>query len=158
MTNKSTDTRVGFLLASIVRARKLWARQILGPCELTPPQYAVLARLAECDGLSVGEIARRLYADMTMLSRTIGRMERAGLVTRQRCEADRRTCEVWLTDLGRERIASIQPRIEAAEHQLVNGLDEDAIATLKDLLRVVLSNVVRDTVAPVDEPAEWESR
>lgn len=154
------DEQVGFLLASIVRCKRLWFRNLLAPHAVTPRQYAILARLWERDGRTVNEIARQLFADVTALSRTLGRMERAKLVSRVRCASDRRACEVRLTAKGRTVLERIQPEIHAAERQMLSGLDERAVSTLKQLLRTVLANVaVADGVTiPIDEPNSPEKK
>jgi len=153
---KSRSTEgVGFLLGSIARARRLWFRGVLAPYGITLPQAAVLLRLGERDGLSVGELADRLFADPTTLGRTVGRMERDGLLTRVRPERDRRICRLWLTERGRELGAELQPHIRRAERQLLRGLDDGSVRTLKTLLRAALVNAARDVGFDADALDAW---
>lgn len=133
--------QVGFLLGSIVRCKRLWFRNLLAPSGITPRQYAILLQLREGDGQTLNDLARRLFVDATAMSRTLSRMEKAGLVTRTRCASDRRAYEVHLTDEGKEILSRLQPDLEAAEEHMLAGLDAGRVETLKEILRTMLGNV-----------------
>jgi DNA-binding MarR family transcriptional regulator len=69
--------------------------------DLTFPQWRVLVVVGERpSGVRVSEIARRIGASSPSASRLIRRMERAGLVTTERDESDRRATLVRLTAAG----------------------------------------------------------
>lgn len=135
---------VSFLLASLVRARRLWFREMLRPHGVTPQQYAILVRLQEQDGLSIIELSERLFADATTLSRTVSRMESHGLVTRVRCEDDRRTCRVALTDASRALVEEMHPALQEAERSMLRGVAPEEVAALERTLRAMLHNVAPD--------------
>lgn len=65
------------------------------------PEWRVLACLSDRDGQAVTELARLAQMEQSRLTRIIERMDKRGLVTRQRCEVDRRRVYVFLTDAGR---------------------------------------------------------
>lgn len=75
-------------------------RQVLAPLGLTYPQYLVMLVLWERDGLSLGEIGQRLRLDSGTLTPLLKRMEAAGLVRRERSEADERVVRIRLTKVG----------------------------------------------------------
>ena len=77
-------------------------RQVLAPLGLTYPQYLVMLVLWERDGLSLGEIGQRLRLDSGTLTPLLKRMEAAGLVRRERSEADERVVRIRLTKVGDE--------------------------------------------------------
>ncbi len=145
--------QVGFLLGSIVRCKRLWFHNLLAPSGITPRQYAILLQLREGDGQTLNDLARRLFVDATAMSRTLSRMEKAGLVTRTRCTSDRRAYEVHLTEEGKGILARLQPDLEAAEEQMLAGLDAGRVETLKEILRTMLKNVAAtDSVdTPLDD-------
>jgi DNA-binding MarR family transcriptional regulator len=64
------------------------------------------------------DLAGDMYLSQSALSRTVARLERAGLVARSMCADDRRAIFVTLTDAGRERHASARrtQRAVLAEH------------------------------------------
>jgi DNA-binding MarR family transcriptional regulator len=79
--------------------RALEAR--LADWNLTATQYIVLARLWEEDDISFSELSERLDFDNPTLTGVIDRMERDGLVKRQRSGDDRRVIKVRVTPKGR---------------------------------------------------------
>src|SRR4051812_31437692 len=62
-------------------------------------QYALLARIGRADGLSRTTLAAQLGMDRTTLTRNLGPLERAGLVTSKSGE-DRREKLLQLTSAG----------------------------------------------------------
>lgn len=65
-------------------------------------QLSALRYLAREGPRSVSEISRYLYIGDGTTSPMLDRMERAGLVVRQRCSRDARRVLVQITDKGRE--------------------------------------------------------
>ncbi|WP_054055694.1 MarR family winged helix-turn-helix transcriptional regulator [Alloactinosynnema sp. L-07] len=66
-------------------------------------EFETLDRLAAADCASVRmlDLASAMYLSQSALSRTVARLERAGLVERALCEADRRGVFVKITAEGR---------------------------------------------------------
>ncbi|RLK59027.1 MarR family winged helix-turn-helix transcriptional regulator [Actinokineospora cianjurensis] len=83
-------------------------------------EFETLDRLAAHDAekLRMLDLAAAMYLSQSALSRTVARLERAGLVERALCEADRRGVFVRITDAGRDRYraASETHRNILAEH------------------------------------------
>ncbi|MBR2991292.1 MAG: MarR family transcriptional regulator [Solobacterium sp.] len=75
---------------------------LLKPFGLTYTQYLVLIVLWETDGLTIGELCRKLYLDSGTITPMIKKMEKEGLVERHRCEQDERSVRVSLTDKGKD--------------------------------------------------------
>lgn len=69
--------------------------------ELTLPQWRALVIIASGDGARVGEVARGIGRSLPTTSRMVRRLERRGLVTTARDDADRRATLVVATILGR---------------------------------------------------------
>jgi DNA-binding MarR family transcriptional regulator len=70
--------------------------------ELTFPQWRVLVIVGEDpDGASVTEIAVRLGAMISPVSRLVTRLARSGLVSTEKDPRDRRVTRVFVTDRGR---------------------------------------------------------
>lgn len=66
-------------------------------------EFEALDRLvdATCEKLRMTELAGDMYLSQSALSRTVARLERAGLVERSMCAEDRRAIFVKLTEAGR---------------------------------------------------------
>ncbi len=101
--------------------------------------YDVLARLVEADGhrLRMSELAARVMLSPSGLTRLVGRMVEAGLVSREPSENDARGFYAVLTDEGYERL-----RFATGTH-------------LRGILDYVLS---RFTDEELDEIARYLSR
>jgi MarR family transcriptional regulator, organic hydroperoxide resistance regulator len=100
---------------------------------LTYPQYAVLMVLWERDGLVVGEVAERLALDASTVTPLVRRMERLGLLSRQRSAGDERRVEVRLTDVGRALRAEARHVRETMLSK--TGLSRAAAGELRDQLQ-----------------------
>ena len=88
------DNQLCFALYAATRAMTRTYRERLGPLGLTYPQYLVLIVLWESDGVTVGQLGQRLLLDSGTLTPLVKRLETAGLVTRNRREADEREVEI----------------------------------------------------------------
>ncbi len=87
---------------------------LLKPLGLTYTQYIALLALWERDGVTVGELCRRLRLDSGTLTPLLKRMEGGGLLTRSRAERDERVTEIRLTAAGKAlkaKAAAIPGRI-----------------------------------------------
>ncbi len=74
-------------------------------------EFEVLDRLAgQCsERPRMQEVAAAMHLSQSALSRTVGRLEKDGLVTRAMCPEDRRGIAVCLTPEGRERYEAARP-------------------------------------------------
>ena len=97
---------------------------------ITGPQFQVLNRLWEGDGILASALASEVFTDPGTLSGLLDRLERRGLIRRARCAADRRTVEIFLTDAGRE--------LEKPLEQIVSAMNEKALQKLTTAERTTL--------------------
>ena len=69
---------------------------------LTMGEFETLDRLVslDCDARRMQALAADMYLSQSALSRTVARLEKAGLVCRDMCESDRRGVFVKVTDAG----------------------------------------------------------
>ncbi|MCL6641059.1 MAG: MarR family transcriptional regulator, partial [Candidatus Rokubacteria bacterium] len=88
---------------------------------LTGPQRLVVRTLGEQPGLSPGEIATRLHLDPSTLTGIIQRLERRGLVLRQRDPDDGRRYRLELSEKGRRATVPSAGTIEAAVADTLAG-------------------------------------
>ncbi|MER7579162.1 MarR family transcriptional regulator [Kitasatospora sp. NPDC097691] len=103
------------LLARHAAAACMLDRELGDRFGLGMSEFEVLERLVEgCDAggghaLRVSELAPTVHLSQSALSRLIARLEKAGLVTRAMCEADRRGIVLTLTEAGRDRYEQARP-------------------------------------------------
>jgi MarR family transcriptional regulator, organic hydroperoxide resistance regulator len=98
-------------------------------------QQFVLRTLWAQDGLTPGEIARRLGLSTPTVTRATTRMEAAGLLRREPHPSDRRMVLVRLTSRGRE----LEKAIDGEMHKLT----ERALATFDAADRAALISTLR---------------
>lgn len=143
---------VGFLLAVANRRKGLKFRALLASSGLTPRQYGVLARLWEENGLTLGDLSDRLYADTTALCRTLQAMERTGLIERTRSEQDRRLHHFFLTDHGRDLGFSLRPAVAELNEAIVQGFSESETQEFRTMLKRVIRNLEGGQTPETDAP------
>ena len=90
--------------------------------ELTPPQFAALAKLRDVGQTSQNQLGSMIAMDAATVKGVIDRLKARGLVTLTRHEADRRRLLVSLTREGRDAVAALIP--------LARGITEETLAPL----------------------------
>jgi DNA-binding MarR family transcriptional regulator len=105
---------------------------------LAPLEWRVLASLHDAEGLTIGELARKVVARQPTLTKAIKRMHEADLVRREDDEADLRRTRVYPTRRGRALAARLIEAAKAHEAQLMRWLTEEEIGALKRVLQEVL--------------------
>ena len=106
--------------------------------------WVVLASLAGGLRSSQRTIAADLGIEGATLTHHLNRMERAGLVSRERDEHDRRTQLVELTPAGREQFSALLDTVLAFDRQLRRGFSTEELATLRALLQRLADNADRE--------------
>ena len=110
--------------------------QVFRPFDITPSQYNVLRILqgAGTDGLCRNEISERMVTATPDMTRLLDRMEKAGWVTRERAEEDRRQVSTHITKSGMELLARLEKPTGDFVMSLFTG------ATTRDLKTVLKVN------------------
>ncbi|GGG10166.1 MarR family transcriptional regulator [Paenibacillus albidus] len=70
--------------------------------EITPTQLMVLRKLTVHPDIGITELAELLHLGNSAASGVVDRMVKAGLITRQRSESDRRIFHLAMTEKGKE--------------------------------------------------------
>jgi DNA-binding MarR family transcriptional regulator len=112
---------------------------VFRPLGITYTQYIVFLVLWEKDGISVGELGRRLYLDNGTLTPMLKKMEKAGWLTRSRSLQDERVVIISLTEAGRalrEQARDIPAKVGACI-----DLAPEKAAQLYDLLYELLGDI-----------------
>ncbi len=103
--------------------------------------YDVLLSLEFAPGqrLRMSEIAESIVLSRSALTRSVDKLEAAGLLRRERCEEDERGAYAALTDKGREAMALARPVCWAAiEKYFAAPLTKTEIATLTRILDKII--------------------
>jgi DNA-binding MarR family transcriptional regulator len=140
-----------YLYTESRRITKELARSVL----LTGPQLTVLKMLEGVGDLSLSELSERIRAQNSTVTGIIDRMEREGLVVRERSKEDRRVINITLTEKG-SRIArevSVEPMevLRASLESLSAAEMRELMKILTKIARRVQAIVKRDVPSVVKE-------
>lgn len=114
-------------------------KPLLDPIGLTYPQYLVMVALWAENGLSVGEIGRKLGLESNTLTPLLKRLEASGLLTRSRDGLDERRVIVRLTREGTE--LSARARHVPGCVADASGLTAEEMRSLQETLRRLCRNI-----------------
>ena len=106
--------------------------------EMTPEQYWLLRLLRRRGALSISELAEKLGVTGSSITTACKRLEKAGLVTRERQANDERMVRVMLTRQGVERIEEWQRQRHELLTHLLAPLKQHEQDELQRLLERVL--------------------
>lgn len=105
---------------------------------LTSPEVDMLIPLRYAtEPVIASGLADRMGLSRAGVSKTLGKLERRGFVSRCPNPADRRAALVTITPAGAEAVAGFFPRQLAAEVELFAGLGDDREWVLRALARLV---------------------
>lgn len=105
---------------------------------LTPSQYNVLRILRGAgQPLPILEIAERTVTVVPGITGLVDRLEKAGLVRRERCAEDRRVIYVALTDKAAKTLAKIDRPLVEMHRRLMRHLSRKELTQLIGLLEKV---------------------
>jgi DNA-binding MarR family transcriptional regulator len=110
---------------------------------ITLQMWRVLAALWHDGPMRLGELAGLTSIEISTLSRTVGAMQRKGLVSRRRGERDARAVQVALTSQGRAMTERIIPLALSCERRAIAGLSPEEGRLLRGLLRRVFEAMRR---------------
>lgn len=129
---------VGLLRAADLVRQRFAA--ICGPHGITPQQYNVLRILrgARPDPLPTMAIAERMIERTPGITRLLDRLDRKGLVQRERCAEDRRQVLCSITEDGLELLEEMDEPVTREDHTALEMLSDEEVARLNDMLGKVV--------------------
>lgn len=104
--------------------------------DLTPTQYNALRILrgAGSEGLTCGEISERMVTKDSDITRLLDRLERRGLISRERPENNRRIVMTRITDEGMSLLAELDGPVGESHRKLAGHLGKQRLKALNELL------------------------
>ncbi len=94
----------------IIKLRYLQTFRAAG-VDITPEQWAIIDQLYQSDGISQNELANGTFKNAPTVSRIIDLLCKKGWTERARCENDRRSYNVFLTNNGKEIVKILLPKV-----------------------------------------------
>lgn len=107
-------------------------------------QPRILNCLLEQGEMSQRELADACMFDVTTLSRTLDKMEKAGMVTRKVNPASRRAHLIALTPEGKEKAGRVQEQFAWLDQVLWGDIEEKEMESLYRTLEKIEENVKKE--------------
>ena len=142
------------LVPLTARAYRSLAAALLREVGLVPGQELLLMKLWAAEPQSQVELAQLLRIEPPTAAKMLARLERTGLVCRERSTRDRRVILVSLTDRGRALRDPVLRIWADLERRAVGDLTFQEQATLLALLRRVVGHVDRRPGAGAPAPGD----
>lgn len=122
-------------IASHVRVN---GREILKHHDISPLQFVALQWVGDKDGITIGELATRLYLAHSTTTDIVDKLEAGNYVRRDRSDKDKRLVLVSMEDQGKEiiqqvidkridYIAKITQNLSEAERRVLPGVLEHVL-------------------------------
>ena len=128
---------VSYAIFQLARAHRGFAASLLRELDLHPGQELVLMHLFDRDGQTQSELLASVGLDHSTVSKTLRRMQDAGLLIRQPADHDRRVMVVHLTEKGqamREPIASMWQTLEETTTRNLSPHQAEAVMAAADAI------------------------
>lgn len=131
------DECIIFLLAKAYQKAHGNFKKRLSTYGLTPVQNLILEALWDEEGLSAGDIGKRLVLDGATLSGVLDRMAEKKWIVKDTDPDDKRLLRIYPSDKARQVKSGIARERERANDEILSGLSMEEKLLLKRLLRDV---------------------
>ena len=133
-TTRTAGAGCGLLFVRLARVSRSTLAEALTTVDLRPQDFAVLSELAEDGPSSQLELGRALRIDPGNLVGLLDRLEKGGLVDRERDPRDRRRHVVRLTAEGKHQLREARRAAMHAERELLEPLGASERRQLQAIL------------------------
>jgi DNA-binding MarR family transcriptional regulator len=118
----------------------------LDPAGVRLTQYALLAELDRTGPMTITELANAMVMERNGLGHNLQPLERDGLV-RMEIGSDRRSRNIVMTELGRQRLAEAKPLWRRAQKRFATAFGAEEIRVLRALLTTAIVAEYGDATA-----------
>lgn len=126
---------VVYLLAKAYQRAHAVAKQRLAVYGLTPVQQLVGAALFQEEGISAGDLGKKLLLDPATLSGILDRMVEGGWIVKEIDPDDKRLLKLYLTDRARMLVPKLREERDKANEEILRNLSFEEKVLLKRLLK-----------------------
>jgi DNA-binding MarR family transcriptional regulator len=151
LPSTAVEGPLSYAIFQLARAHRGHAAGLLRAMNLHPGQELLLMQLFDHDGRTQAELLERAGLDHSTVSKSLRRMQEAGLLTREPAPHDRRVMVVHLTDAGRALKEPIAEMWRTLEQISVRELTADQVDVFTTCAYTIEKSV-RDHIRP--SPAE----
>ena len=121
-------------------------------CGVSGAQVWVMATLAESPGMRVSQLANALAIHQSTASNLLDKIEKAGLIRRERSSKDQRVVHLYLTEAGEAALARAPRPFTGLLTYALNKLSKDTLEDLNENLAQVIAGMEQVDSAAADRP------
>ena len=145
----ASEGQMSYAIFQLARAHRARAAAMLREMDLHPGQELLLMQLLDRDGQTQSELLESVGLDHSTVSKSLRRMQDAGLLVREPAEHDRRVMVVHLTDKGRAMREPLAAMWRALEETSARNLSAQQAETF-----VRVAYAITDAINSRDVAAE----
>lgn len=116
----SQADQVLIALRRVIRATDLHSRQLIKTAQVTAPQLLLMQAIGRQGDAIIGQLAQEVSLSQATVTSILDRLEKRGLIYRQRSQQDKRKVHVHLTPEGESLLARAPT---ALQQQFVDRFD-----------------------------------
>lgn len=116
------ESRIVAEIRRIVRAIEIQSQRLVHEHGLTAPQLLTLREVARLGPVSVSVLARQVNVSQPTMTGILGRLERSGLIRRERAERDRREVLSTVTPQGLRTLRGVPSLLQDHFHRELSRL------------------------------------
>ena len=124
-----------FLFAKANQKSQAILKKMLKPYGLTAVQILVIEALWEDEGLTAGELGKRLVLDNATLSGVLDRLSDAGWISKKPDATDKRALRISLSAKARENKSALFQIRETVNDFIMKGFSQEETLLFKRLLK-----------------------
>lgn len=149
---------VGQLISQANDLKHRRMHELLAELALYRGQVCVLDTLWKQDGMTQSELTERLHRSPSTITKTVQRLEKAGLVSRCADDSDERVSRVCLTAAGRDLRPAVEETWNRLDRQILAGFGPQELALFADFLTRVCQNIESESCADAEVSNETGCR
>lgn len=135
------DTCLQVMLMKVSKNFGWKCMQRLNELGIQPRQLPVLIAISREEGISQKRLAEVLHNTPPTVNVSVQRLEKAGLVIRERDQQDQRKIHVLLTEQGTTLMNSLKDSMEEMEKEIFLGFDPEELCKVREYLERILKNI-----------------
>lgn len=119
------------------RQSQAYINNALKDIDISYSECIFLSNLYNNEGINQEELSSILFIDKTITAKSIKSLEKKGFLIRKKCETDKRSKRLYLTDKGRNFKEEIFSLLEKWINFITDGMDIKTKNTVFDGLRLM---------------------
>ncbi|SDP77693.1 MarR family winged helix-turn-helix transcriptional regulator [Desulforhopalus singaporensis] len=139
LVEKKVTDEVLINLRKIIQMIDIHSRFLVRQVGLTGPQLTILQEVSKCGEISTGELAKAISLSQATVTGIIERLDKKGLITRNRSDRDRRKVMIGVTDKCLQILEKAPPPLQQSFVNAFHELQEwEQSMILSSLQRLVV--------------------